>query len=83
MSGARKKQMEVVLAAQQQEEKEGENMREDTMKILAKVISISEQELHSTVDTVHQLGQKKKADKSRQIIIQFVMRTVQDQGWKM
>lgn len=35
------------------------------------------------MDTVHRLGQKVRADKPRQIILQFSMRTVRDQVWKM
>lgn len=62
-------------------ERDGENIREEVIKI--KVVPLPAENLQNTVDTVHRLGQKVRPDGPRQIILQFAMRTVRDQVWKM
>ncbi|CAI5692257.1 unnamed protein product [Oreochromis niloticus] len=65
-------------------EREGENTREEIIRILTKIIPANAEQLYNTVDTVHRLGQKGRVgDKPRLIVIQFAMRTVRDLVWKM
>ena len=66
-------------------EKENEEIREEVIGILSKVVPLSIPQLQATVDTVHRLGQRKSGGKfsSRQTIIQFGMRVVRDQVWKL
>lgn len=64
-------------------EREGENFREEVIRILTKVVPLSAENLQNTEDAVHRLGQKKRAGRPRQIIIQFFMKTVRDQVWKL
>uniref|UniRef100_A0A3P9MA30 Uncharacterized protein n=1 Tax=Oryzias latipes TaxID=8090 RepID=A0A3P9MA30_ORYLA len=65
------------------EHKEGEITPDETLKILSKVMSVNVEELRHSVATVHRLGQKGKNNQPRQIIIQFGMRVVRDQVWRM
>ena len=67
-------------------EKDGEDTREVVIGILTRVVPMSVERLHDTVDTVHRLGRKGDAATSnntpRAIIIQFGMRMVRDDVWK-
>lgn len=64
-------------------EREGENTQEEVIKILTKVVPLPTEHLQNMVDVVHRLGQKVRADRPRQIILQFSMRTVRDQVWRL
>lgn len=62
---------------------EREREREHVIKILSEVVPLTAENLHSTVDTVHRLGQRTRGDRPRQIIIQFSMKVVRNQVWKL
>lgn len=67
----------------EQGERIGEDVRQEVIDILSKIIPLSHAQLGNTVDTVHRLGKRVDENKSRQIIIQFGMRMLRDQVWKM
>ena len=62
-------------------EKEGENIREKTEKLLLKIFPQWKEEIEDVVDSVHRVG-RNEAGRSRQVIMQFVRRRHRDAVWK-
>lgn len=59
----------------------GEDIKQETIALLAEIAPHLQHKLEDIVDTVHRVGPKMK-DRSRQVIIQFCMRKYRDEFWR-
>ncbi|KAK7904326.1 hypothetical protein WMY93_016933 [Mugilogobius chulae] len=70
------------LKIQGMKEKDNEKTREDVLDILSHIAPQWASSMGSIVDSAHRLG-KREDGRSRQVIIQFVMRYHRDEIWRM